>query len=252
MNKHEHQLRDYLDLQAEMIENKAIDLGYLDKPLRYNRNRIVVSDLEDEYFCEAFLDCSYTPTDITVLPEIEQKETKEIITKMDRAADLGTKEHLIKEQKSKHIEEQIVRGIYKDILIAGQSDEIQFDGHLITVIDHKFKTNIPQRDPYDNHKTQALAYAYCIHDMVLTHPEYSKASYELIINYASTVNDDTRAYSFPYSHQQILKELDFVYPFWKMQRNPIATKNRNKCNTCEYKFTCSYSPFYTPTHPIKG
>lgn len=247
MNKYEGQLQHFLEIRADDIESEAIDSGYLDIPLRYNRNRIVVSDLEDEYFCEAFLNCGYNFEDTSVaiskLPQIKQEETKRIINKMEGSADVGTKEHIAKERTTPHIRGQIVRGIFKDILIAGQTDEIQFNGKTIAVIDHKFKTNIPYRDPYNNHKTQVLAYAYCLQYMLSSHPQYSKLSYSLTVDYASTINHDTRTYSFPYNHQKITNELEFAYPFWKMQRDPVPTKDINKCRTCKYKFICTYSYF---------
>jgi hypothetical protein len=242
MNIQESQLQHYLEIRAQDAEDKAMELGYLEKPLRFNRSRIIISDLADEFFCEASLDCQYDPDSLIKLSDEQQQLSTQQLKTAIIALDKGIEYHQNESAKSIHIEEQFVRGIYKDILLAGQVDMITFDGHTITVTDRKTKSTLPSKGRmFENHKTQLNAYSYCLRQMLGKNPTYSNLTYNIICAYSSTNGDGDKSFTEGYDSKWINNDLSFAYDYWKMKRECKPTTLKNKCNNCKYSLPCPHS-----------
>lgn len=242
----ERSLQHYLSIRAQDAEDKAQSLNLLTPKLRFGRNRLIISDLADGYFCEQFAVCENSPFDIAQLPPAKQELAKEQLSDRQSHADKGDALHAVEDSTSEHIRGQLVRSIYKDILISGQTDELSCDGKVVTITDHKFKQRIPMNDPFDNHATQLRAYAYCLVRMLKPHPEFSTLTYRLVAHYHSTVDDSERIYPITYNEQKMLSELLWAYPFWMNQRPAKPTKSSGKCAGCCFHMSiCDRCPCHS-------
>lgn len=258
MNSFERKLQRQLEICAQEIEDGARTRGLLDKPLRFGRDRIVISDIGQAYFCEKKLDFDYgAKEEREKLPVEEKEELDKAMVLVQEKQDKGIVGHEAIALTSGHIEEAILRMIYRDtVLVSGIVDEIQTDSQRITAIERKFREPgaIPKRDPYLEHMAQARVYCSCLSYMldrlqmssisifydVAYYPKQCSECLAFLDNECGkcSIREFFTCYSYPFTDAQLAKsndEVDFVLSYWLQQRDAKPTKYPNKCKKCEYR-----------------
>lgn len=270
MNQLERKLQRELEICGQEIEDDTRSSGILAPMLRFGRNRIVVSDIEQAYFCEKKLDFDYgVEEEREYLLEVDREVLDEAISIVGKEQDKGLLGHETVALTLGYIEELFVRMVYegsRKCLVAGCIDEVMVNDSRIVTVERKFReiAAIPMRDPYLEHMTQARIYCLCLSYMLsrcqssslwFGMPMYYTIDYfpkacsgcPCFLNSGCDVcpgKQFFKSYSYPFTVDQSLKamrELDFVAGYWFNQRDAKPTKYPNKCMKCEYRTICQFS-----------
>lgn len=258
MVKWESQLEEYVSLSKQISETQKRGKELY----RFNRSTIIASDIAQQYFCEKKVEMQYLYGKIETEAKIlgsEGHETLLIDTIRVKREDLWKK---IYEDKPIIVHEMFLLSKYKDVVLAGKPDIIIFKNGLPLIL-FEFKFTRSTR-PFRNQHVQARTYGVLLKNLGF---DTGQLLYAIVKSHPETKNDETlkqrvsetvlkngleagifttgktKIFISNFNQTEAERDLDWAIEFWKKQREPIPTRNSNKCRACEYKIQCeSYNP----------
>lgn len=232
--------------------------------LKFDLNYVKVSDIKEQFYCEQQVELR------KIHGEIENERTR-----------LGTDAHqslladsvsikneealrrIFTSRRGTIIREMSLAAKHNGVAIIGSLDCVIFaKGFPLLLLDFKFKRNVRIYDP---ELLQAGLYSYLLNrmgfdtsllrfgivaadsmlrgskELVKIHNDIIKKYYDH--DYVDTMIDGKRVVIAlrKFEMPSVTKDLDWALPFWLMQREPVPTKVRAKCNVCDFKNTCQFS-----------
>jgi len=253
MNRWENQLREFDSLLMDLVERQKKGEG----ELRFNRSFITVSDLAGQYFCEKKVEMQHIHGNVETKEKILGTEAHEKLlegTMKIKRRELWKK---IFNKRPVVTAEMLLLAKYEDVVLAGVADSILFvHGEPWIIFEYKFsKTQIPFRD----HHVQARTYGLLLRNMGF---ETSRLFYAIVIVNPRAKDDEklkhrvyqallengpkeavlttknAKIYLNRFVSRDAELEVEWAIEFWKKKREAIATKNPNKCQSCEYNEQC--------------
>lgn len=252
MGWQEH-LREMDEILAHMKENNN---------LRHDLHAVGPSTIGRQYFCEQKVNLRQQYGEI-------QTEEKKIGKEIHKAQLIGTEqislEDLITDIESKKVlisQEFALAAKIKGLPMIGRIDSILFLSGKPRLVAELKNTSTHTRI-YKNHLIQAKMYGLLLDAVGFDCSELSlfiasqhvktrkmfppKGFYPkdlnrtfgtLILNREVTRTCKREYYYrkiYPFKRSKALEELEWASKYWKKERKPVATRNKNKCKACEYE-----------------
>jgi hypothetical protein len=225
--------------------------------LRFGRKTVVASDVAEQFYCEKKVEMQYLHGEI---------ETE--------AKNIGTEAHnKLLEDTIAVKQEQLWKKIYGaktvlareciffakvgKVVLAGKPDLILFrNGLPLVVIEHKFSKKLIGYETYHvqarmyglllssiGFDTKSLLYAIVVADPDARFDNNLKKNVLQAIDKNGLKEgtlklDNARVFLCKYNGNEAQSNLDWAVKFWKLEREALATRNLNKCKTCEYFEKC--------------
>jgi len=257
LSQWEQQLEKYDSLIEQLVQKR--EKG--EAELRFNRPFIIASDIAEQYFCEKKVEMQYLHGEIeteekTFGSEAHKKLLKDSI-KIERK-ELWQK---IYGKEPVFALEILLIAKYGDLVIAGRPDSILFRrGQPLVIFEYKFSKS---RRLFRSHYVQVETYGILLRNMgfdtdnlfyaiVTADPkaeddgklkgEAVQAILKNGLKEAILTLQNARIYVSRFDQTKAERDLEWAIKFWKNQREPVPTRNLNKCKSCEYKTKCREKP----------
>jgi len=226
--------------------------------LRFGRSLVSVSAISGQYYCEKKLEME---NDHPLPPSkrmIEGEAGHEAATSLaepvlkEEGIALAVKER----EEALPLFEFSIGWKHNNIPIIGRIDEAWFrGGNVDLVVERKFSDRLAV---YRDHHLQAQLYCLGLGEMgfntdstayrIMLLKRSCRDCERLIERSCPIFSADkmgfycymgeTKAFTYPFKKEEIVKDLDWALRFWQNKRKAIPTKNRAKCRVCEYAIIC--------------
>ena len=230
---------------------------------RFNLPYIKISDIAEQYYCEAKVHNEYEFGRISTKIKEEGKRIHEELFEMKKTS-IRKLIKLIEEEFLCCCTFPVFAKIGK-MVIVGIPDAIVFrDSKPILLVELKTATIRVDR-LWKDEKIQVMIYAFALDHMKFDCSELTpivvktkrgaplkKSVLDALIKSRVENNfDDLNAieekeglkvYRVFYSKERVIRDLYQVEDYWLMKRGPIPTTNINKCKACIYVENCPFSP----------
>ncbi|MEM4156029.1 MAG: PD-(D/E)XK nuclease family protein [Archaeoglobaceae archaeon] len=222
-----------------------------ERKLRFGKTLVKASDIGEQYFCEKKVHLTYYIGEIYTRWKKIGREEHELI-----GGERINLEKVIQHINSDfifHVGEFPVGAKIEGILLFGRVDDVLFrEGRPLVLADLKTGS----RYVGDDKKVQLRMYGLCLSRMgfdtsnlslvvgVGNSTEY-KNDLSIIRNNLENSDEirslqirNYRRLVFNFDYNKALSEFHWAKESWTLEREPLPTKNKKKCEKCEYKKEC--------------
>jgi len=230
---------------------------------RFNLPYVKISSIAEQYYCEVKVHNEYKFGEISTEAKEEGRKIHEELIKM-KPINIEKLVHLIKSRSLYSCTFPVYAKI-NELTIIGVPDLIVFK-NLIPYLLIELKTTCRNiNEVWLDEKIQIKTYAYALDYMGFdcnrlsliiikikrdkNIPPREILDIVIISHLTNKLNKlkviekklNFRTYNIAYSKEEILKKLYWAKDYWLEKRNPIPTRNINKCKACPYKRECKSS-----------
>lgn len=254
-----------LDLFQQIVENP--------NPFRFDIRCIGVSDVASQYFCEKEVDFKYLLGDIDTEEKLFGRDAHgKLIEDFKKTSSKKGWKQIFSLPRCE-ISESLFLAEYNGLYFAFIPDRIIFERGIPKLL-IEFKFSKYQRPFISYHvqlqvealllnkigfNTEELYYTIIIAPMdpqggSFHNPEvlsyflneiptliWNKLSKNNQKEYFDLSFKDIIAYTYLFDYSKALERLEWAIKYWTKEREAVATKNKNKCKSCEYHESCKAS-----------
>lgn len=253
-----------IDLFQQIVANP--------NPYRFDKKCINVSDVASQYYCEKEVELKYLHGEVETEEKLFGRDAHEKLIEHFKKTSSKKGWKRIFSSRPYIVPEALFLAKYNDLFFAFIPDRIIFEkGIPRLLIEFKFsKRQIPFKTYHVQLQVEALLlkeigfntdelyYSIIIAPQdpkggSFFHPEVRSFFQNKIVSliYHKLKNNqktdfhfnfrDLNTYTYPFNYPEAEENLKWAMGFWTEERKAVATKNPNKCRSCEYRNSCEES-----------